>query len=352
MSSTDRIELGKPGDFHVHLRDGDMKDLVTPTIAPGGVSVVFVMPNLVPPLTDPAAVIKYKQSLEKLSPSTTFLMSLYLHPSVTPQVIEEAVKVGITGVKVYPAGVTTNSDHGVSSYEPFYPTFAAMEKFNMVLNLHGECPSGDDVHVLNAEHKFLPTLALLHSKFPKLRIVLEHCTSRAAVEAVKACGPTVGATITAHHLYLTVDSWGGNALHFCKPVAKFPDDRKALIEAATSGDPKFFFGSDSAPHPRKNKSKSAGAAAGVFTQSHAIPYVAEVFEKAGKLEKLRGFVTDFGREFYQISKPTDLVDQSEKQVVVVRRDNVVPEVIGSTESQESVVPFRAGETLRWAVEWV
>lgn len=350
--SIDRIELGKPGDFHVHLRDGDMKNLVTPTIAPGGVSIVFVMPNLVPPLVDPETVIKYQQSLQDLSPTTTFLMSLYLSPAITPEVIEKAVELGITGVKCYPAGVTTNSEHGVSSYEPFYPTFAAMEKNNMVLNLHGECPSGNDIHVLNAEQKFLPTLALLHSEFPKLRIVLEHCTSRAAVEAVKACGPTVAATITAHHLYLTVDSWGGNALHFCKPVAKFPDDRDALIEAAISGDPKFFFGTDSAPHPRKNKNKSTGAAAGVFTQSHAIPYVAEVFDKAGKLDKLKGFVTDFGRDFYQISKPADLVDQSDKQVVLLRRDNVVPEVIGSSDSEESVVPFRAGETLKWAVEWV
>lgn len=350
--STERIELGKPGDFHVHLRDGEMKELVTPTIAPGGVSIVFVMPNLVPPLTDPKTVIKYKRSLQALSPTTTFLMSLYLCPAITPEVVEEAAKLGITGVKCYPAGVTTNSEHGVSSYEPFYPTFAAMEKHNMVLNLHGECPSGEDIHVLNAEQKFLPTLALLHKEFPKLRIILEHCTSRAAVEAVKACGPTVGATITAHHLYLTVDSWGGNALNFCKPVAKFPDDRAALIEAATSGNPKFFFGTDSAPHPRKNKTKSCGAAAGVYTQSHAIPYVAEVFEKAGQLDKLRNFVTEFGRKFYQVEKVTDLVDQSDKQVVLVRRDNVVPAVIGNAASEESVVPFRAGETLRWAVEWV
>lgn len=349
--TVDRIELGKPGDFHVHLRDGQMKELVTPTIAPGGVSVVFVMPNLVPPLTDPKTVIEYKKSLQALSPSTTFLMSLYLSPAVTPEVIEEAVQLGITGVKVYPAGVTTNSEHGVSSYEPFYPTFAAMEKNNMVLNLHGECPSGSDIHVLNAEEKFLPTLKLLHEKFPKLRIILEHCTSRAAIEAVKACGPNVAATITAHHLYLTVDSWGGNSLNFCKPVAKFPDDRSALIEAATSGNPKFFFGTDSAPHPHKNKTKSCGAAAGVYTQSHAIPYVAEVFEKAGKLDKLRGFVTDFGRNFYQVNKATDLVDQSEKQVVLVRRDNVVPDKIGSAASEESVIPFRAGETLHWAVEW-
>ncbi|PRT55884.1 Dihydroorotase [Wickerhamiella sorbophila] len=339
------LDLGKPGDFHVHLRDGAMKELVTPSLREGGVSVCFVMPNLVPPLTNPQRVLEYQKSLQKLSPRTKFLMSLYLCNEITPEVIVAAKKAGISGVKCYPAGVTTNSDHGVSSYEPFYPTFAEMERQDIVLNIHGECPSGEDIHVLNAEEKFLPTLELLHSKFPKLRIVLEHCTSKAAIKAVKRCGPNVVATITAHHLYLTVDSWGGNAHNFCKPVAKFPEDREALIEAATSGSPKFFFGSDSAPHPVESKTKGKGAAAGVFTQQHAISYVAQVFDNAGKLDKLRGFVTDFGKDFYRIND----ADLDSATVTLVEKPFKVADEL--SKDGLTVIPFQAGETLKWAVEW-
>ncbi|CAN6655952.1 dihydroorotase [Trichomonascus vanleenenianus] len=342
------IELGTPGDFHVHLRDGAIKEIVTPTVREGGVSVCFVMPNLVPPVIDPTRAIEYKKSLQALAPKTTFLMSLYLCPEVTPEVIREAKKAGITGVKCYPAGVTTNSAHGVSSYEPFYPTFAEMEKQDMILNLHGECPSGDNIHVLNAEEKFLPTLVDLHKRFPKLRIILEHCTSEAAVNAVKQCGDTVAATITAHHLYLTIDSWGGSSYNFCKPVAKFPSDRNALIEAATSGNPKFFFGSDSAPHPLKAKAKGQGAAAGVFTQAQAIPLVAEVFDQVGKLENLKKFVTDNGSKFYRVSQD-DLVDKS--TVTLVRKPQTIPGFYGPENNEEAVVPFRAGEKINWTVQW-
>jgi dihydroorotase len=346
MSSSE-ISLGRPGDFHVHLRDGAIKEIVAPTVRDGGVSVAYVMPNLVPPIVTAERAVEYKQSLEALAPKTLFLMTLYLSPEITPEVIQKAKAAGVSGVKCYPAGVTTNSEHGVSSYEQFYPTFAEMEKQDMVLNLHGECPSGDGVHVLNAEERFLPTLKELHAKFPKLRIVLEHCTSEAAVNAVLECGATVAATITAHHLYLTVDSWGGNSHNFCKPVAKLPSDREALIRAATSGNPKFFFGSDSAPHPLKNKTKGSGAAAGVYTQAYALPYVAEVFEAHGKLDKLKSFVTDFGKSFYKVSD-----DQlpNQDQVTLVKKEHPVPEKIGG-HGDDAVVPFKAGEKLSWSVQW-
>ena len=342
---TDSIDLGKPGDFHVHLRDGPMKELVTPAVHEGGVSVCYVMPNLVPPITDPARAIEYGQSLTALDPRTKYLMSLYLSPEVTPEVIKQAAKLGVSGVKVYPAGVTTNSDQGVSDYEPFYPTFAEMERQNMVLNLHGECPHGPGIHVLNAEHKFLPMLETLHKQFPKLRIILEHCTSKAAIEAVKRCGDSVAATITAHHLFLTVDSWGGNSFNFCKPVAKLPEDREALVEAATSGSPKFFYGSDSAPHPVEAKMKGQGAAAGVYTQSYGIAYVTQAFAKVGKLENLRKFVTESGKKFYQISDS----ELSSGSVRVVKRKAAVAKDI--SKGDLSVVPFMAGSELDWEVEW-
>ena len=153
----------------------------------------------------------------------------------------------------------------------------------------------------HAEATFLPTLLDLHRRFPKLRIVLEHCTTADAVEAVKQCGPTVAATITAHHLFLTIDQWADNPHCFCKPVAKLPSDRAALLEAATSGDPKFFLGTDSAPHPKSAKigSKTGRTAAGVFTQPYAMQYVATAFERMNKLDKLQGFACDFGRTFYK-----------------------------------------------------
>lgn len=345
---TEQINLGRPGDFHVHLREGAMMDLVTPTIQQGGVSIVFVMPNLVPPLIDVDRVLNYKKQLEALSPNTTFLMSLYLRPEITPEVIEQAAKAGITGVKCYPAGVTTNSSQGVSSYEPFYPTFEAMEKHGLILNLHGECPSADDISVMNAEHKFLPTLKDLHKKFPNLRIILEHCTSADAIQAVKECGPTVAATITAHHLFLTVDSWGGNALNFCKPVAKLPADRQALIEAATSGNPKFFFGTDSAPHPIEAKRKECGAAAGVFTQPYAIQYVAQLFDQQGKIDKLKPFVNDFGRAFY---KKPESEDKETRNVYLYKKKFTVADVVESKDSDVKVVPFLAGKELDWSIEW-
>ncbi|KAK9475481.1 uncharacterized protein V1510DRAFT_409329 [Dipodascopsis tothii] len=341
MSS--EITIPPIADFHVHVRDGDMMRLVVPTIRQGGVSVAYIMPNLVPPLTTVDDVLNYKERLKDVDPEVNYLMTLYLSPAITPPVIRAAKKAGITGVKCYPHGVTTNSDHGVQSYEPFYPTFAAMEEEDMVLNLHGECPSRDpDIHLLNAEESFLPTLFDIHKRFPKLRIVLEHCTSKAAVEAVLKCGDSVAATITAHHLYLTLDNWAGNSHNFCKPVAKLPSDRQALIEAATSGNKKFFFGSDSAPHPLSAKEKGRNAAAGVYTQSHALAYLAEIFEKAGKLEKLEDFASKFGRTFYRIPE-----DRSGWLVTLKKEQSVVPMTIG--EGVTTVVPFLAGETLHWKI---
>lgn len=341
------INLGHPVDMHVHLRQGEMMKLVTPTVKQGGFSVAYVMPNLVPPVTSPERALEYKQELQALAPETEFMVTMYLSPEITPEVVADAAKKGISGIKVYPAGVTTNSDQGVSSYEQYYPVFRAMEEHNLVLNLHGECPSTpqSDITVLNAEERFLPTLGELNKMFPKLRIVLEHCTTKAAVDAVNACDDNVSGSITAHHLSLIIDNWSGNSINFCKPVAKLPSDRDALVAAATSGSPKFFFGSDSAPHPIKNKRTCNNAPAGVFTQSHALTYVAQVFDKAGKLENLKKFVTDHGRKFYQIENTAT----SGPEVIVLKKEIVIPDLIGPED--DGVVPFRAGEKLDWTIEW-
>ncbi|KAJ9625030.1 dihydroorotase [Taxawa tesnikishii (nom. ined.)] len=274
------IELPGAFDAHVHLRSSTMCELVTPMIRKGGVNTVMVMPNLVPPVKTVPHALEYKNSLEAIEPNVRFLMSLYLHPDITPQTIKDARAAGILNVKSYPAGVTTNSDSGVVSYEQFYPVFEEMERQNMILNLHGESPSGQDITVLNAEEAFLPTLKELHKRFPKLRIVLEHCTTAAAVEAVKSCGPTVAATLTVHHLFLIVDDWAGDPHCFCKPVAKLPSDRRALLRAAVSGNPKFFLGTDSAPHPATSKRGGDKVAAGVFTQPYAAAYFIDALEQA------------------------------------------------------------------------
>lgn len=282
-------------------------------------------------------------------------MSLYLHPSVTPEVVKEAAAAGITGIKSYPAGVTTNSSAGVVSYEPFYPVFSEMERQNMVLNLHGEVPGSkdNDITVLNAEEAFLPTLKDLHQRFPKLRIILEHCTTAAAVEAVKSCGPTVSATITAHHISLIVDDWAGDPHCFCKPVAKTPKDRDTLLRTVVSGNQKFFLGTDSAPHPAISK-RGDKVAAGVFTQPYAVGYVLSALElgvergviKAEDVtqEKLVGFLGLNGRKFYG-------AEDKKGERVVLRQNGVkVQSLLKNADGSVEVVPFRRDQNI-WSVEW-
>ncbi|KAI5207895.1 Dihydroorotase [Aureobasidium subglaciale] len=355
LQQFDGLEIPAPADFHVHLRDGPMMELVTPTIRQGGVNTVFVMPNLVPPITTVQHALDYKKRLEAIEPNVNFLMSLYLHPDITPEVVKEAVAAGITGIKSYPAGVTTNSSAGVVSYEPFYPVFEEMERQNMVLNLHGEVPGSkdNDITILNAEEAFLPTLKGLHERFPKLRIILEHCTSAAAIEAVKSCGPTVSATITAHHLFLIVDDWAGDPHSFCKPVAKTPKDREALLKTVVSGNQKFFLGTDSAPHPAINK-RGDKVAAGVFTQPHAVGYVLSALEQGierGVLkaddvteEKLKGFLGLNGRKFYG-------AEDKKGEKVVLRKDGVkVQSLLKNADGSIEVVPFRRDQKT-WSAEW-
>ncbi|PHH81603.1 hypothetical protein CDD82_353 [Ophiocordyceps australis] len=332
-----RLELPATADMHVHLRQDDLMRLVVPQVARGGVDTAFVMPNLVPPLTSIDQVLAYQAELKAIAPDVHFLMSLFLHPCITPEVIAQASAAGITGVKMYPQGVTTNSDSGVSDLASFYPTFAAMEKHDMVLNLHGEVLESLAPADTTLEEAFLPTLATLHERFPLLRIVLEHCTTAAAVEAVRACGPTVGATITAHHLYLTSDQ-ARDPLAFCKPIPKRPTDRDALARVVVSGDAKFFFGSDSAPHLLQSKLSTAQGQgktpAGVFTQPYATQLVLLGLEEAQSRgvitdanvtqERLEGFLSRFGRRFYKLPEvPTRkiLLEKREKIPTSVRSNN-------------------------------
>ena len=226
----------------------------------------------------------------------------------------------------------------------------------MILNLHGELPpsAGQDVTVLNAEEAFLPTLLDLHRRFPKLRIILEHCTSAAAIKAVQSCGSNVAATITAHHLFIIVDDWAGDPHSFCKPVAKLPSDRRALLKAAVSGDPKFFFGTDSAPHPAQTK-RADKFAAGVFTQPHAVGIVIDALAqgiKTGVLkdedvtkEKLVGFLCEFGRSFYRVA------DDMKEKIKLSKPVEAIKDVLRSQDGSIEVVPFRRGK-MTWETRWV
>ncbi|KAG6833798.1 hypothetical protein H0H87_011732 [Tephrocybe sp. NHM501043] len=328
-----------------------MSSLVTPHVKKGGFNLAYVMPNLKPPITTTAQALEYKKNLEMIEPSVEYLMTLYLSPELTPEEIKKAKAAGVVGVKSYPRGVTTNSDGGIESYETYYPIFEAMQEVDMVLNLHGEIPSdvSTNTHILNAEPKFLPHLFKLHATFPRLRIVLEHATTRAAVDAVKKCGPTVACTITAHHLSLTVDDWAGQSWNFCKPVAKYPDDRLALREVISEGHPRFFLGSDSAPHPPHTKSTSTashGCAAGIYTSPILLPLVADLLESFNALERLEDFVSNFGRAFYKQT----LSVGNQKRVTLRRassggfrvQDNYVL-------VDDSLVPFYAGKELRWEI---
>ncbi|KAG6832901.1 hypothetical protein H0H92_004785 [Tricholoma furcatifolium] len=325
------ISINSPADFHVHLRQGSMSALVTPHVKKGGFDLAYVMPNLKPPITTTEQALKYKKDLQDIDPSVEYLMTLYLSPELTPDEIRKAKKAGVTGVKSYPRGVTTNSEGGIESYETYYPIFEAMQEVDMVLNLHGEIPSDAtaNTHVLNAEPKFLPHLLKLHAAFPRLRIVLEHATTRAAVEAVKSCGPTVACTITAHHLALTVDDWAGQSWNYCKPVAKYPDDRLALQEVILGGN-----------------TTSHGCAAGIYTSPILLPLVAHLLESFGGLERLEDFVSNFGRAFYKRTVASD----HQSKVILVRPPSGKSLVDDRyVLAEDSVVPFWAGKQIGWVI---
>ncbi|KAL5118428.1 dihydroorotase [Pleosporales sp. CAS-2024a] len=367
-----------------------MAQLVAPTIRKGGVNQVYVMPNLVPPITTVQQCLEYRDRLRAIEPNVDYLMSLYLHESLTPEGIREAKKAGIIGVKSYPAGVTTNSSSGVVDYETFYPVFAEMQAQNMILNLHGEVPStpshaphshspstttssysssstldssptaasaaATSITILNAEPAFLPTLQSLHAAFPTLRIILEHCSTAAAVTAVRACGPSVAGTLTAHHLSLVIDDWASDPFCFCKPVAKTPEDRDALLQALVRGQGKFFLGTDSAPHDRAQKRGGDKVAAGVFTQPHALGYVLDALERGVQRgvvredevtkDVLEGFFGGWGRNFYQLR------DGKGERVVLKKGAEKVKEVLAAEGVSVSVVPFRKGEETWGVVQWM
>lgn len=338
------ISITRPDDWHTHLRDGEvLKDTVRDISQYMGRAII--MPNLVPPVTDTDAALAYRDRILAEKPQGNFspLMTLYLTDNTSPEEIRKAKATGhIYAAKLYPAGATTNSDSGVTSIDKLTPTLQAMQEVGMLLLIHGEVTT-HDVDIFDREKTFLDTvLAPIVEQMPDLKIVVEHITTKDAVEFVTNAGPNVGATITAHHLMFNRNHMlvGGIRPHFyCLPILKRNIHQQALIEAATSGSPKFFLGTDSAPHAQGRKESACGCA-GSYTAHAAIELYAEVFEQAGALDKLEAFASFNGPDFYGLPRNTDTI-------TLVKESWTVPETISF--GSDVVVPIRAGEEMNWKV---
>ena len=340
----EKVILTKPDDWHLHLRGGDaMKSVVEMSALQMGRAVI--MPNLSPPITNAKQAIKYHNEIVQALPKgTNFspLMVLYLTDKTTKNEIIDASNASeVYAVKLYPAGSTTNSDSGVTSLKNIYPALEQMQKEGTPLLIHGEVTDAD-VDVFDREKVFIDrTLIKLVKDFPDLKIVLEHITTKDAVDFISECEKNIAATITPHHLLVNRNHMlvGGIQPHFyCLPVLKRKSPhQEALIAAATSGSPKFFLGTDSAPHEKYQKESSCGCA-GVFSAHAAIELYAEAFDRAGKIEKLEGFASFFGADFYALPR-------NQEKVTLEKNTWRIPESYNFSGS--NVVPFFAGKDLSW-----
>jgi len=339
----DRISLRRPDDWHLHLRDGaSMASVLADTARRFGRAIV--MPNLKPAVRTTQQALHYRERiLAALPEGAAFepLMTLYLTDDTPPEEIARAKLSGrVFGVKLYPAGATTNSAEGVTRISRCFHTLEKMAQMGLPLLVHGES-TDPSIDVFDREKAFLEeTLSPLLERFPELKVVLEHITTREAAQFVEVTGPNLAATITAHHLLMNRNAlfMGGiRPHHYCLPVLKREEHREALVEAATSGSPKFFLGTDSAPHSRQAKETECGCA-GVYTAHAAIELYAVAFEEAGALDKLEGFAAEFGARFYGLPPASETI-------TLRREDWKVPQTLPF--GAEQLVPLRACETLPW-----
>jgi dihydroorotase len=340
-----RFAIRRPDDWHLHLRDGAQMQAVLPyTAARFGRAVV--MPNLRPPVTTVAMCAEYRDRIiAALPPGTSFepLMTLYLTDVTPADEIRRASRCEfVAGAKLYPAGATTHSDSGVTDIARIRGALAAMEESGLVLQVHGEVTDAD-VDVFDREARFVDrVLAPLAESLPRLRIVLEHITTRTAVAFVRSARPGIAATITPQHAMLNRNALFDGGLrphHYCLPVLKRERDREAVLEAATSGDPRFFLGTDSAPHERGTKEAACGCA-GIFSAHAGIELYAETFEQAGRLERLEAFASVHGADFYGLP-------HNEGQIVLERAPWTVPGQIPYGDG--CITPFRAGAVVAWRI---
>jgi dihydroorotase len=344
-NSETTLSITRPDDWHVHLRDGDVLNNTVKDIS-RYFGRAIVMPNLVPPVTNAELAKSYYQRIMSAEPRANFkpLMVLYLTDATSPEDIIEAKESGLVfAAKLYPAGATTNSSSGVTDIAGMADVFATMQNVGMPLLIHGEVTT-NDIDIFDREQVFIETiLSPLVANNPNLKIVLEHITTKNAVDFVKSAGNNVAATITVHHLLYNRNHMlvGGIRPHyFCLPILKRNIHQQALIEAATSGSAKFFLGTDSAPHAKHAKESSCGCA-GSYTAHAAIELYAEVFEQENALDKLEAFASLNGPTFYQLPINSD-------KITLVRKAWQVPATL--TFGQDVVVPIRSEDSIAWQVE--
>lgn len=341
----DRLTLLRPDDWHIHLRDGA---LLGRTVADASRTFAraIIMPNLVPPVRNAAEAQQYRQRILDARPGQSSfqpLMVLYLTDQTSAADIHNAANSGfVHAAKLYPAGATTNSDSGVTALEAIYPALEAMSDVGMPLLVHGEVTHAD-VDIFDREKRFIDDqLVGLVNRFPHLKVVFEHITTADAAQFVREASDQIAATITAHHLLYNRNHMlaGGIRPHFyCLPILKRNTHQEALLDAATSGSAKFFLGTDSAPHAQNAKEVSCGCA-GCYTAYAAIELYAEAFEQRNALDKLEGFASHFGADFYQLPRNQDTI-------TLVREPWTAPSSL--TFGEQQLIPLRAGETLNWRI---
>ncbi len=337
------LTLRRPDDWHLHLRDGEALSAVLPFTA-ARFARAIVMPNLKPPVTTAAQAEAYRNRiLRALPPGARFepLMTLYLTDHTDPAEVDRAKASGhVHGFKLYPAGATTNSDEGVTDIRRIDAVLARMAELGVVLQVHGEV-TNPAIDIFDRESRFIDTvLAGLVSRFPTLRVVFEHITTGTAADFVRGSRAGVAATITPQHLLMSRNALftgGIRPHHYCLPVLKTESDRRALLDVIASGDPRFFLGTDSAPHARNAKEAACGCA-GIFSAPAAIELYAEAFDAVGALGRLEGFASEFGADFYDLPR-------NEERITLIQQSWEVPACYPF--GKEQIVPLRAGERISW-----
>lgn len=336
------ITLIQPDDWHTHLRDSHyLARTVTDTAKQFARAIV--MPNLKAPITTAMDAASYKNSIEKYIPknaSFTPLMTLYLTENMSPEIIAQS-KTSITAAKYYPAGATTHAEAGVHHLNNIYPLLDELQKNNMPLCIHGESidPQAD---IFDRESLFLNELKTVVRDFPKLRIILEHISTKAAVDFILSTPKNIAATITPHHLHYNRNDLFHHGIrphYFCLPILKRRDDQHALIQAAISGNPKFFLGTDSAPHAKEKKESACGCA-GIYSAHAAIELYLEIFEKNNALDRFENFASVYGAQFYQLPI-------NENKITVIKKPWKIAETLSFGDTL--LVPMKAGETISWKI---
>ena len=344
-----QIELITSDDWHLHIRDGDlMRDVLADTARQFARAII--MPNLKPPVTTVELAKAYRSRIEANLKSLGInhfepLMTLYLTDNTSADEVRKAKAEGIVGFKLYPAGATTNSDAGVTDIKHCYKALEAMQEVGMLLLVHGEVTHAD-IDIFDREAVFIDQiLEPLRKDFPQLKIVFEHITTKQAAHYVRdavAIGNTLAATITPQHLLMNrnaIFSGGIRPHHYCLPVLKREEHRVALLEAATSGNPRFFLGTDSAPHAKGDKEAACGCA-GCYSAFNALGLYAEAFDSVGKLDKLEGFASFFGPDFYSLPR-------NSKKITLKKQSQRIPQELPFGDA--TIVPLRAGETIAWSL---